>query len=104
MILWFTPRLRLSDILALAIDRVWMDFIENEGIGIMSFTLWFLVFVLMLLIVAAMAVGVMMGRRPIAGSCGGIASLGIEKECSFCGGVREICESRQAENAKKSPQ
>ncbi|MNF15808.1 hypothetical protein D3C80_2185620 [compost metagenome] len=33
-----------------------------------------------------------MGRKPIAGSCGGIANLGIEKECSICGGSREKCE------------
>ena len=32
------------------------------------------------------------GRKPIAGSCGGIANLGIEKECSICGGSREKCE------------
>ena len=53
---------------------------------------WLLVFGLMLLVVLGMAVGVIMGRKPIAGSCGGIANLGIEKECSICGGVREKCE------------
>ena len=39
---------------------------------------WLIVFLTMLLVVAAMAVGVMFGRKPIAGSCGGIAALGIE--------------------------
>ena len=53
---------------------------------------WLLVFLFMLLVVLAMAVGVIMGRKPIAGSCGGIANLGIEKECSICGGSREKCE------------
>ena len=53
---------------------------------------WLLVFVVMLLVVLGMAVGVIMGRKPIAGSCGGIAALGIEKECSICGGSREKCE------------
>ena len=53
---------------------------------------WLLVFGLMLLVVLGMAVGVIMGRKPIAGSCGGIANLGIEKECSICGGSREKCE------------
>ena len=46
---------------------------------------WLLVFVVMLLVVAGMAVGVMAGRKPIAGSCGGIANLGIEKSCGICG-------------------
>lgn len=53
---------------------------------------WLLVFLFMLLVVFGMAIGVIMGRKPIAGSCGGIAALGIEKECSICGGVREKCE------------
>lgn len=50
------------------------------------------VFLAMVLIVGMMAIGVIMGRKPIAGSCGGIANLGIEKECSICGGSREKCE------------
>lgn len=53
---------------------------------------WLLVFLVMLVVVSGMAIGVMMGRKPIAGSCGGIANLGIEKECSICGGSREKCE------------
>lgn len=53
---------------------------------------WLIVFFTMLLVVALMAIGVIMGRKPIAGSCGGIANLGIEKECSICGGSREKCE------------
>jgi len=50
-----------------------------------------MVFLIMLTVVGLMAVGVMMGRKPIAGSCGGIANLGIEKKCSICGDDREKC-------------
>jgi len=50
------------------------------------------VFLVMVLVVGMMAVGVIMGRKPIAGSCGGIANLGIEKECSICGGDRQKCD------------
>lgn len=57
-----------------------------------SFMVFIIAFAVMLLVVAGMAVGVMAGRKPIAGSCGGIAALGIEKECSICGGSREKCE------------
>ncbi|MBB2496421.1 (Na+)-NQR maturation NqrM [Aquipseudomonas ullengensis] len=60
---------------------------------------WLLVFIVMLLVVLGMAVGVIMGRKPIAGSCGGIANLGIEKECSICGGSREKCEEVNREQA-----
>lgn len=53
---------------------------------------WLAVFIIMLLVVLGMSVGVLFGRKPIAGSCGGIANLGIEKECSICGGDRQKCE------------
>ena len=56
---------------------------------------WLLVFVVMLLVVAGMAVGVMAGRKPIAGSCGGIANLGIEKSCGICGNDFTKCTSNQ---------
>jgi len=61
--------------------------------------IWLIVFVVMLLVVAGMAIGVMNGRKPISGSCGGIAVLGVEKECAFCGGKRENCKRRQEGDA-----
>lgn len=63
---------------------------------------WLIVFLVMLLVVFGMSIGVIMGRKPIAGSCGGIANLGIEKECSICGGSREKCEEVSAEKADAS--
>ncbi len=63
----------------------------------MSFLIMFLVvFATMLLVVLGMASGVLAGRKPIAGSCGGIAALGIEKQCSICGGERQKCEEANA--------
>lgn len=52
-----------------------------------------LAFLIMLLIVAGMAVGVLFGRKPIAGSCGGMKALGIDMECEICGGDSTRCES-----------
>nr|WP_298136838.1 (Na+)-NQR maturation NqrM [uncultured Pseudomonas sp.] len=63
--------------------------------------IWLVVFLTMLLVVSLMAVGVIMGRKPIAGSCGGIANLGIEKECSICGGSREKCEEVNRDPASR---
>ena len=45
-------------------------------------------------LVAIMAIGVMMGRRPISGSCGGIGRVNGENgECAICGGDPIKCES-----------
>lgn len=60
---------------------------------------WLIVFIVMLLVVALMAVGVMAGRKPIAGSCGGIANLGIEKECGICGNDFSKCQNKQGRQA-----
>lgn len=57
-----------------------------------GFMLFIVVFAVMVLVVVGMSAGVLAGRKPIAGSCGGIANLGIEKQCSICGGVREKCD------------
>ncbi|EAQ64745.1 MAG: (Na+)-NQR maturation NqrM [Marinomonas sp.] len=51
-----------------------------------------LAFVVMLLLVTAMAVGVLMGRKPISGSCGGMSALGMEVACDICGGDKGKCD------------
>jgi uncharacterized protein len=53
-----------------------------------------------LLVMTIMAVGVIMGRKPITGSCGGVgAALGeVDYECELCGGDEAKCESIKAEN------
>ena len=56
-------------------------------------TTLFFAFGFMLLMVALMAVGVIFGRKPIAGSCGGMKALGMEMECEICGGDPQRCES-----------
>ncbi|WP_116364223.1 (Na+)-NQR maturation NqrM [Parahaliea mediterranea] len=43
-------------------------------------------------VIAAMAVGVMAGRAPIKGSCGGIGALGIDQSCEICGGDPKRCD------------
>lgn len=62
------------------------------------------VFATMLLVVLGMASGVMAGRKPIGGSCGGIAALGIEKSCSICGGERQKCDEANAEGKVQAAQ
>lgn len=54
-------------------------------------------FFIMLSVVAAMAVGVIFKRKPIAGSCGGLSAVGIEGECEICGGDPDKCEEPESE-------
>jgi hypothetical protein len=59
-----------------------------------EFLLTFLVFVA---VVVVMSVGVMRGRKPISGSCGGLANLGIAGACEICGGDPSRCEKEDPE-------
>jgi hypothetical protein len=56
-----------------------------------------LTFVVLLVVVAAMAIGYMVQRKTIAGSCGGLAALGIEKACD----CDTPCEKRQERMRKE---
>ncbi len=49
----------------------------------------------MVLVVLAMSVGVLCGRRPIKGSCGGVGRALGEKDyrCEVCGGDESQCET-----------
>ena len=60
---------------------------------------WLVTFAVMLLCVAGMAVGVMAGRQPIAGSCGGIGATGVESSCTLCGGNPNKCEDLKQESS-----
>ena len=52
-----------------------------------------LAFFVMLAVVAGMAVGVVCGRKPISGSCGGLSALGGSATCEICGGNPARCDS-----------
>ena len=67
-----------------------------------TFIITLLVFALVL---AIMAVGVIMGREPIKGSCGGMGALGIDQACDICGGDPQRCdeETRDGDVGKSNP-
>ncbi len=44
-------------------------------------TIFIATFIILVVAVLAMALGVMLSNRRIEGSCGGLASLGIDKAC-----------------------
>lgn len=56
-----------------------------------------MVFALFLLVVLAMAIGYMVQRKSISGSCGGISSLGMDKACD----CDDPCDKRKARMKKE---
>lgn len=51
-------------------------------------------FFFILLVIAGMAIGVLNGREPIKGSCGGLNRLGLrDGECPVCGDDPNKCDS-----------
>lgn len=59
-----------------------------------------LTLVFLLIVVAAMAVGVIVSNKPIKGSCGGIQQLGMGGKCDICGGLPEDCEENNRDTDK----
>jgi len=55
-------------------------------------TLFLITMLVFGVVIAAMAVGVMAGRPPIKGSCGGMRGLGANAACEICGGNPQRCE------------
>ena len=68
-------------------------------------TLFFISAVVIGLVIAGMAIGVIMGRPPIKGSCGGLGALGVDQACELCGGDPKQCddESRDGREGKANP-
>ncbi|HEX4882284.1 MAG TPA: (Na+)-NQR maturation NqrM [Porticoccaceae bacterium] len=60
---------------------------------------------IVILLVGGMAIGVLLGRKPIAGSCGGMAALGMKLDCEICGGDSRKCEEFEgaAQSAPEPP-
>lgn len=62
-------------------------------------------FLLVLLIVgvlvAAMSIGVIFGRKPISGTCGGLNALNGGGACDICGGNTKKCAEENERVAKE---
>jgi uncharacterized protein len=68
-------------------------------------TLFLISLCVVALVMAGMAVGVLAGRPPLKGSCGGMGALGIDTACDICGGDPKRCdeETRDGEVGKSQP-
>lgn len=61
--------------------------------------IFLITFIVMTLAVTGMALGVLVGRRGIKGSCGGLNTLkGLESACSACSGS---CEGKEEAGRRK---
>lgn len=63
-------------------------------------TVFLLSLVIISFLVAAMAIGVLLGKEPIKGSCGGMSALGMDTECDICGGDPNKCDSETSMSDK----
>lgn len=55
-------------------------------------------FIVFLIVVAAMAIGYIFDKKTIAGSCGGLSSVGIDKECD----CPDPCDERKMKDAEQA--
>ena len=53
------------------------------------------------IVIAGMSIGVIMGREPIKGSCGGLGAAGIDQKCELCGGDTQKCEEVNKDTIEK---
>ncbi|MDD1783450.1 (Na+)-NQR maturation NqrM [Enterovibrio sp. ZSDZ35] len=59
-------------------------------------SVYLITFSVFLLVIAGMAIGFIIQRKTISGSCGGLGAVGIEKECD----CPEPCDARKKREAR----
>ncbi len=57
--------------------------------------IYLITFCVFLLVIAGMSIGYIIKQKTISGSCGGLGSVGIDKECD----CPEPCDARKARDA-----
>ena len=61
-----------------------------------------LAFLLMGLLILGMSIGVIVSNKPIKGTCGGMAALGVDTSCDICGGDTSLCDEQGTEPSEPS--
>ncbi len=61
-----------------------------------------LTFVVLGAVILAMSVGVLLGGKPIKGSCGGMGAMGVETVCDICGGNPSKCDEEQNKTSDRA--
>lgn len=65
--------------------------------------MFFITLAFLVIIVTAMSVGVILGRKPLKGSCGGVGAALKEENyvCDICGGDPNKCDEEQQKAQNK---
>ncbi|NVK39725.1 MAG: (Na+)-NQR maturation NqrM [Oceanospirillaceae bacterium] len=65
-----------------------------------------LTFVVLGIVILAMSIGVLLGGKPIKGSCGGMSAIGMDTVCDICGGNPNKCEeeTKKADSREREPE
>ncbi|HQV80349.1 MAG: (Na+)-NQR maturation NqrM [Moraxellaceae bacterium] len=58
-------------------------------------TIFLVSLVAIVLMIVLMAVGVMMGKEPLKGTCGGLNRIMGDRDCPVCGGDTQKCDSTE---------
>lgn len=56
--------------------------------------------VVVFVLFAGMAIGVIVQDKPVKGTCGGLANLGLKQDCKICGGNDDKCDEITKEKQK----
>ena len=51
-----------------------------------------LTFIAIVIVILLMSIGVLFGRKPVQGSCGGLNNIDGLNECEICGGDTAKCK------------
>lgn len=67
-------------------------------------TTFFAVLVILLIFCFLLSIGVLFGRKPLQGSCGGMGAALGQKDyvCDLCGGDESKCEEQKSAKSAKS--
>ncbi len=55
-------------------------------------TSFLITFLVIATVIVIMSVGVLFGRKPVQGSCGGLNNIEGMNECEICGGEPQKCQ------------
>lgn len=58
-------------------------------------TSFLVTFLIMATVIVIMSVGVLFGRKPVQGSCGGMNNIDGLNECELCGGEPQKCKENR---------